>query len=78
MESYQEQLLEEVRREAYGEDIGQTSWITVDQYDTFYSWLNLPPQAHLLDVASGSGGPALYLARNLVAVLPELTSIKKD
>lgn len=61
--NYEKQILEEVRREAYGEDIGQTSWITVDQYNTFYSWLNLPPQAHLLDVASGSGGPALYLAR---------------
>jgi len=57
------QVLAEIRRETYGEDIGQNSWITVDEYDTFCSWLKLASQMHVLEVASGSGGPALYLAR---------------
>ena len=57
------QVLAEVRRETYGEDIGQNSWITAEEYDRFYSWLKLAPQPHVLEVASGSGGPALYLAR---------------
>jgi SAM-dependent methyltransferase len=61
--NFQEQVLAEVRRETYGEDIGQNSWITTDEYDTFYSWLNLSPGDHVLEVASGSGGPALYLAK---------------
>ena len=61
--NFKEQVLAEVRRETYGEDIGQNSWITTDEYDTFYSWLNLSSGAHLLEVASGSGGPALYLAK---------------
>ena len=61
--NFTEQVLAEVRRETYGEDIGQNSWITAEEYDTFYSWLMLAPQRHVLEVASGSGCPALYLAR---------------
>jgi SAM-dependent methyltransferase len=61
--NFQEQVLAEIRRETYGDDIGQSSWITTDEYDTFYSWLDLSPGDHILEVASGSGGPALYLAR---------------
>lgn len=61
--NFQEQVLSAVRREAFGEDIGQNSWITTDEYDTFYSWLDLSPGDHVLEVASGSGGPALYLAK---------------
>ena len=61
--NFQEHVLAEIRRETYGEDIGQNSWITADEYDTFYRWLSLAPQVQVLEVASGSGGPALYLAR---------------
>ena len=61
--NFEEQVLAEVRRETYGEDIGQNSWITRQEYDQFYAWLNIPAGGHLLEVASGSGGPSLYLAR---------------
>jgi SAM-dependent methyltransferase len=61
--NFKEQVLAEIRRETYGEDIGQNSWITTDEYDTFYSWLNLSAGDHVLEIASGSGGPALYLAK---------------
>jgi len=61
--NFKEQVNAEVRRETYGEDIGQNSWITTDEYDTFYSWLNISTGAHILEVASGSGGPSLYLAK---------------
>jgi len=61
--NFEEQVLAEVRRETYREDIGQNSWITTDEYDTFYSWLNLATKDHVLEIASGSGGPALYLAK---------------
>jgi SAM-dependent methyltransferase len=60
--NFREQVMAEVRRETYGEDIGQNSWITAEEYDTFYNWLALAPQPHVMEVASGSGGPALYLA----------------
>jgi cyclopropane fatty-acyl-phospholipid synthase-like methyltransferase len=61
--NFKEQVLAEIRQEAFGEDIGQNSWITTDEYDKFYGWLNLSPGDHVLEVASGSGGPALYLAK---------------
>jgi SAM-dependent methyltransferase len=61
--NFQDRVLTEIRQETYGEDIGQNSWITTDEYDTFYNWLDLAPGDHVLEIASGSGGPALYLAR---------------
>ena len=61
--NFQKQVLAEIRKETYGDDIGQNSWITADEYDMFYSWLNLSPGEHVLEIASGSGGPALYLAK---------------
>jgi cyclopropane fatty-acyl-phospholipid synthase-like methyltransferase len=61
--NFQEQVFAEIRRETYGEDIGQNSWITTEEYDTFYGWLDVSPGDHMLEIASGSGGPALYLAR---------------
>lgn len=61
--NFEQRVLAEIRQESYGEDIGQNSWITTDEYDTFYSWLNLSAGDHVLEIASGSGGPALYLAK---------------
>jgi SAM-dependent methyltransferase len=60
--NFEAQVLADIRQEAFGEDIGQNSWITTDEYDTFFSWLNLSAGDHILEIASGSGGPALYLA----------------
>ena len=36
-----------------------------NEYDRFISWLNLTPEHHVLEVASGSGGPAIYLANQV-------------
>jgi SAM-dependent methyltransferase len=61
--NFEARVLTEIRREAFGEDIGQNSWITTDEYDTFFRWLDLSAEDHILEIASGSGGPALYLAK---------------
>ena len=57
------QVLETIREETFGQDIGQNSWTTVDEYDRFLSWLDLRPEHHVLEIASGSGGPGLYVAK---------------
>jgi cyclopropane fatty-acyl-phospholipid synthase-like methyltransferase len=56
------ELYAEIRREAFGGDIGQTSWISVDEQDRTVAMLNLSAGKSLLDVACGSGGPALRIA----------------
>ncbi len=60
--SFREEVLAAVRKETFGADIGQNSWITADEFDRFISWLELKPGLRVLEAASGSGGPAAYLA----------------
>jgi 2-polyprenyl-3-methyl-5-hydroxy-6-metoxy-1,4-benzoquinol methylase len=60
--NFQTELYAEIRREAFGEDIGQSSWLTADEQDRFLRLLELSPGKRLLDVACGSGGPALRIA----------------
>jgi 2-polyprenyl-3-methyl-5-hydroxy-6-metoxy-1,4-benzoquinol methylase len=62
--NFQTELYVQIRREAFGEDIGQNSWLTADEQDRFLSWLDLSPSKVLLDVACGAGGPALRIAAN--------------
>lgn len=59
---FENELYARLRREVYGEDIGQNSWITADEQDRFIPWLQLAPGQKLLDVACGAGGPALRIA----------------
>lgn len=60
--NFQSDLYSEIRREAFGEDIGQNSWLTADEHDRFVAWLGLAPGKKLLDVACGAGGPALRVS----------------
>jgi SAM-dependent methyltransferase len=62
---FNEQILAAIRRETFGLDIGQNSWLTVDEFDRFISWLRLASEHRVLEVASGSGGPARYLVREV-------------
>lgn len=60
--NFETALYTEIRREAFGEDIGQNSWLTAREQDTFIEWLQLSAGQTLLDVACGAGGPALRIA----------------
>ena len=60
--NFQTELYAQIRQEAFGEDIGQNSWLTADEQDRFLSWLQLSPGKTLLDVGCGAGGPALRIA----------------
>jgi SAM-dependent methyltransferase len=59
---FQSDLYSQIRRDAFGVDIGQNSWLTADELDRFLPWLDLSPGESLLDVACGAGGPALRIA----------------
>jgi cyclopropane fatty-acyl-phospholipid synthase-like methyltransferase len=59
----QVELSREIREAAFGEDIGQFSWTTADEHRRFQAGLGLENGSHVLDVACGSGGPALFMAR---------------
>jgi ubiquinone/menaquinone biosynthesis C-methylase UbiE len=60
--NFHKELLAKIRKEAFGEDIGQTGWLTRAEQDQFIDWLLLGRGSHVLDIACGSGRPALRLA----------------
>lgn len=51
-----------VREETYGEDLGQSSWLTAREWLEFADALRIGAGSDVLEVGSGSGGPAVYLA----------------
>jgi len=60
--NFESDLYSAIRREAFGEDLGQNSWLTSDEQDRFIQQLGLFSGKKLLDVACGAGGPALRIA----------------
>lgn len=61
--NFQASLYADIRARTYGEDIGQNGWLTAEEQDLFIEWLGLTSGDRLLDVACGSGGPTLRIAR---------------
>src|SRR5687768_16057548 len=59
---FEEEVLARIRQKTFGEDFGQNSWTTADEYRRWAEWLDLRESSHVLEVASGSGGPAIFLA----------------
>lgn len=57
-------LMRQIRREAYGEDIGQHSWIGSDELRQDAKRLRLGPTSRLLDLGSGPCGPLTFLISN--------------
>jgi hypothetical protein len=41
--NFQTELYAQIRHDAFGEDIGQNSWLTSDEQDRFLEWLDLSP-----------------------------------
>lgn len=64
-QNFNARVLDAIRKETFGTDIGQNSWVTVDEYERLLPGLNLSSESHVLEVASGSGGPSIYLARTI-------------
>ena len=52
----------EVRRETYGQDLGQASWITADEARRWFDLMQVPRGGRILEVACGSGGVTCAMA----------------
>ena len=61
--NFSKKIYEDIRKETFGEDIGQQSWLTAPEQDRFISWLKPDENSRLLDVCCGAGGPALRIAQ---------------
>src|SRR5215813_4653387 len=57
--------LQQVRRDTYDVDFGQSSWVTAREYRQFFRVLDLCATDHILDVGCGSGGPAVFMAQEV-------------
>jgi len=58
-------LLAEIRREVWGRDIGQHSWLTAERQEQFAQAAGFTRDTRLLEVGCGSGGPALFLSESI-------------
>jgi cyclopropane fatty-acyl-phospholipid synthase-like methyltransferase len=56
-------LMRQVRRESYGEDIGQHSWVSADELRRDLASLRLSASTRLLDLGCGVGGPLTFAMR---------------
>ena len=55
----------EFRFETYGEDFGQTSWVTTAESHEIPKLLQLSSSSSVLEIGCGSGGYAVHLAKHL-------------
>ena len=60
-EEFDSPLMRRVRSEAYGEDIGQHSWVTAPELRADVDRLRLAPPSRLLDLGCGPGGPLTFV-----------------
>jgi len=63
--NYESATYRQVRVETYGEDFGQTSWVTTEESNAIPQLLGLTSDSFVLEVGSGSGGYALHLAEKV-------------
>jgi ubiquinone/menaquinone biosynthesis C-methylase UbiE len=63
--NYVSDMYRRVRIETYGEDFGQTSWVTTEESNEIPQLLDLKPNSIALEVGCGSGGYALHLTEKV-------------
>jgi SAM-dependent methyltransferase len=62
--NYGAEVYRQVRIDAYGEDLGQTSWVTTEESNEIPRALGLTRMAYVLEIGCGSGRYALQVAEN--------------
>jgi SAM-dependent methyltransferase len=62
-EEFDSPLMSRLRSEAYGEDLGQHSWVTGDDLRRDVTRLNLSKEAKVLDLGCGPCGPLTFIMK---------------
>jgi ubiquinone/menaquinone biosynthesis C-methylase UbiE len=63
--NYASATYRQVRIETYGEDFGQTSWVTTEESNAIPQLLGLRSDSFVLELGCGSGGYALHLGEKV-------------
>jgi len=63
--NYESATYRQVRIDTYGEDFGQTSWVTTEESNEIPQLLGLRSDSFVLELGCGSGGYALHLAEKV-------------
>ena len=63
--NYSLELYSEIRLETYGEDYGQTSWVSTAESHEIPELLRLSSSSSVLEIGCGSGGYAVGLAKRI-------------
>jgi SAM-dependent methyltransferase len=60
--NYDAEVYRQIRVETYGEDLGQTSWVTTEESEEIPRTLGLTTSSYALEIGCGSGRYALQVA----------------
>jgi SAM-dependent methyltransferase len=61
--NYEAEIYRQIRIQTYGEDLGQTSWVTTEESNQIPEILDLAPHSSVFELGCGSGRYALHLAK---------------
>lgn len=61
--NYEAELYRQIRIETYGDDLGQTSWVTTEESNQIPHLLNLASHSSVFELGCGSGRYALQVAK---------------
>ena len=64
---HSQRVYAEIRRETYGDDLGQTGWMTATELQKSAELLKITSESHVLEIGCGAGGCALHLASKIGA-----------
>jgi SAM-dependent methyltransferase len=59
------EVYSEIRRETYGQDLGQTSWASLEEFEEIPRLLQISAASNVLEIGCGAGGCALHFGESI-------------